>query len=342
MTKPRDPDAHASADPGASSSRASRRRLLDARPPRSEAEIGRTRELIAEGRQRWQWARRTRVWRTVSRFTQVGGGVLSAGMSYQALFAVFAGLWLGFSVLGIWLRGRTELLDTLVQQLNLLVPGLIGDDGSSLVSLHSLLNAPAVSIGSVVAGASLAFVAVLWFTGTRRAIRIIFGLEVKEYRNWFLLKMRDLVLAVCFSLAILVSAGLTVVSSNLFDVLLDWLAWDPDSWIVGGLGTFARYAAMYVFDAVVLMAMFRFLAEIRVPRAHLLIGCALGAGVTFLLKIAGAAALGGASSNPLLASFAVFVGLLLWFNFICRALLLTASWIATGEDAELGRPEAPV
>lgn len=321
-------------------SRAARRRALDARPPHEpHEENGRARELLAEGRQKWQWARRTRVWRTISRFTQVGGGVLSAGMSYQALFAVFAGLWLGFSVLGIWLRGRDELLDTLVDQINLFVPGLIGEGEGSLVSVDILLNAPGVSLGSVLAGASLAFVAVLWFTGTRRAIRITFGLEVKEYRNWLLLKLRDVVLAVCFSLAIIVSAGLTVISSNLFDHLLGWLGWDPDSWIAGGLGTLARYAAMYAFDGIVLMAVFRYLAEIRVPRLHLVVGCALGAGATFLLKIAGAALLGGATNNPLLAPFAVLVGLLLWFNLICRSLLLTAAWIATGEDKELGQVE---
>lgn len=348
MRTPRDAAAHLRGGLGASSSHARsgsrdspNRRKLDARPPRSEAELRRARELFAEGKQRWQWARRTRAWRTVSRFTQVGGGVLAAGMSYQALFAVFAGLWLVFSGLGIWLRNRPELLDTLVNQINVLVPGLIGNGPDSLVSVPSLVNAPAVSIGSAIAGVSLAFIAVLWFTGTRRAIRIIFELEVKDYRNWFLLKLRDVVLAVCFMLAILVSAGLTVVSSNLFDTLIDWIGWDHDSWIVGGLGTFARYAAVYVFDALVLMAIFRFLAEIRVPRTHLITGCAIGAGASFLLKIAGAALLDGATSNPLLASFAVFVGLLLWFNFLCRALLLTACWIATGEDPELGQPFEP-
>lgn len=321
MTTPR--ESAAAAAPGASSSEDS----------------GRTRVVIESGKQKWAWARRTRIWRTVSRFTQVGGGVLSAGMSYQALFAVFAGLWLGFSALGIWLRGRDELLETLVSQINMLVPGLIGDSDSSLVSVRSLLSAPGVSLGSVLAGASLAFVAVLWFTGTRRAIRITFGLEVKEYRNWFLLKFRDLVLAVCFSLAILVSSALTLVSTNVFDAVLDWFGWGHDSWIVGGLGTFARYAAMYVFDVIVLMAMFRYLAEIRVPRVHLLVGCGVGAAATFLLKIAGAALLNGVTSNPLLAPFAVLVGLLLWFNFVCRVLLLTASWIATGENEELGLPE---
>ena len=42
--------------------------------------------------------------------------------------------------------------------------------------------------------------------------------------------------------------------------------------------------------------------------------------------------------NPLLDSFALFIGVLLWFNFVCRVLLLTAAWIATGVDSRLGLP----
>ena len=44
----------------------------------------------------------------------------------------------------------------------------------------------------------------------------------------------------------------------------------------------------------------------------------------------GSALLGGASNNPLLASFAVIIGLLIWFNFICQVILIAASWIAVG------------
>lgn len=50
----------------------------------------------------------------------------------------------------------------------------------------------------------------------------------------------------------------------------------------------------------------------------------------------GVALFGGTVGNPLLASFALLVGVLIWFNFICRVLFLTASWIATGSNSELG------
>nr|WP_255529504.1 YhjD/YihY/BrkB family envelope integrity protein [Leucobacter edaphi] len=266
---------------------------------------------------------------------------MSGGMSYQALFAVFAALWVGFGLFGIVLRSRPELLDSLVNLINVSVPGLLAVNGQQgAVSLSLLLRNQALTWTSVAAGIALLGVALNWFTGTRRSIRIIFGLEVKQYRNFLLLKLRDLILALGFGIAIVVSAALTVLSSNFTQGVADWMGVDPSSWFLGGLGTFARYGAMYVFDVLVLIAMHRILAEVNVPKWPLITGCSLGGLVLLGLKILGAELLVGATSNPLLATFAVLVGLLLWFNFVCRTLLLTACWIATGMDRELGLPAA--
>jgi membrane protein len=91
---------------------------------------------------------------------------------------------------------------------------------------------------------------------------------------------------------------------------------------------------MFVLDAVVLAALFRLLAAIRIPRRRLLAGALLGAIGLGVLKTLGSALLGGATNNPLIASFAVLAGLLLFFNLVCQVILIAASWIATGlEDA---------
>lgn len=262
--------------------------------------------------------------------------MLTAGMSYQALFAVFAGLWVGFGVFGIVLASRPELLHTLVEQINTFVPGLIGPDG--LVHTSLLLETRVLSWTSAIAAGSLIWVMMNWFTGTRRAIRIIFGLEVKQYRNAVLLKLRDLSLAIVFALALVVSAALTLFSSTLTNVVLEWLGWSADSWLLGTIGTLVRYGALYAFDVAVLIAIHRLLAEVRVPWMPLLAGSALGAAALLMLKILGSVLLGGASRNPLLASFALIIGLLIWFNFICRVLLLTAAWIEAGLDKSVGLP----
>ncbi|WP_053387200.1 YihY/virulence factor BrkB family protein [Leucobacter japonicus] len=302
---------------------------------RVSAAVGRGRRQWSA---RWGWVQRLRPVRTYLHFSDVGGVVLSGGMSYQALFAVFAALWLGFGVFGITLRSRPELLDSVIEQINLFIPGLVGEDGVGVVPITELMSARTLDWASAIAGAVLLWVALNWFTGTRRSIRIIFGLEVRQYRNPVLLKLRDFVLAIIFFLAILVSAALAVLSSNLADQFFTWIGAGADNWLLGTLGTLARFGAVYVFDVILLLAMHRYLAEVRVPRWRLIAGCALGALVLLALKIVGGVAIGGTTSNPLLATFAVFVGLLIWFNLICRTLLLTSSWIATGLDHELGLP----
>ncbi|MGK0714874.1 YihY/virulence factor BrkB family protein [Leucobacter sp. W1153] len=288
-------------------------------------------------RQWWSRVRKLRPMRAFFHFIDVGGNVLSAGMSYQAVFAVFAALWVGFGVLGVWLRSRTELLASLIEQINLLVPGLLGEDG--LVSVSALLSERSFDWTSIAAGVALLWVTITWFTGTRRSIRIIFGLDVREYRGAFILKVRDLILALLFFAALLVSAALTVFSSNITEWLLSMFDISPDNWLVGGFGMTARYALLYVFDVAVLLGIHFFLAEVRVGRWHMFWGCALGGVVLLGLKVLGTWLLTGVSSNPLLASFAVLIGLLVWFNLVCRTLLLTASWIVTGVDRELGTLE---
>src|SRR5690606_2525726 len=86
-------------------------------------------DTVERGKGFWEWAQRTRPYRAYSRFIDVGGAVLTGGMSYQALFAVFAGLWLGFGLFGILLRSEPELFHSLINQINGFVPGLLAVDG---------------------------------------------------------------------------------------------------------------------------------------------------------------------------------------------------------------------
>lgn len=288
----------------------------------------------------WRWLLASRPLRSYSHFVNNGGGVLAAGMSYQALFAVFAGLWVGFGVFSIWLRGRDDLVITLSEQINQFVPGLIGD-AAGQVSIAELLATRSLDWTSVFAAAALVWVALIWFTGTRRAIRIIFGLEVTEYRNPVLLKLRDLALAVAFLVTLLAGAALTVASSHLVDEVVGWIGADPENWLLSGLGMLARYAATFAFDVLVLLAIHVWLAEIRIPLWSMMSGCVLGGLVLFGLKIAASSIFEGATNNPLLVPFTVLIGLLIWFNLVCRTLLLTASWIAAGQDRTLGLSIAP-
>ncbi len=85
----------------------------------------------------------------------------------------------------------------------------------------------------------------------------------------------------------------------------------------------------FVVDAGIFVLVVVVLANQSPPRRDLLAGAviaALGIGVVRFLGTSVVA--GAASRNPLLASFAVVVTLLIWVNLIARIMLLAAAWTA--------------
>jgi len=64
-----------------------------------------------------------------------------------------------------------------------------------------------------------------------------------------------------------------------------------------------------------------------------------GVGTT-VLQFFSTELLARSGNNPVLASFAIIIGLLIWFNLVSQVYLVSASWAAIREaDAESG--EAP-
>jgi len=69
------------------------------------------------------------------------------------------------------------------------------------------------------------------------------------------------------------------------------------------------------------------LAGVYIPIRFLAQGALIGSAALGVLKILGTALLGGATNNPLLAGFAVIIGLLIWFTLICQVILIAACWV---------------
>lgn len=268
-----------------------------------------------------------RVWQ---QFSERNGPLLAGGLSYQALFAVFAAVWVGFAVGGLVLRGNTELSDAFFGLLATSVPGLIAWEGSEgIIRPEQLLELQVLGITGIIAAGALAFTAIGLLSSTRDAVRTIFDLPGQRL-NVVLLKLKDAGLAVAFGLALLVSAALSVFSTQALDTLLGWLGVHGESTAATIVGRTVGLAIMLVLDTAVLAGMYRVLSGLTIPLRRLVAGSLLGAIGLGVLKVLGTALLGGASRNPLLASFAILIGLLIWFNLVFLVTLVTASWIAVG------------
>jgi len=267
----------------------------------------------------------------VQHYSGKRGPILASGLAFQAVFAVFAALWIGFAVAGLVISTniglRTSLIDVLAQT----VPGLIStDDQTGILDPETLLTASvgAFSWQGAIAAVVLLLAALNWLASAREATRSIFDLPLLE-QNVLLLKLKDLGLAVGFGALLLTSAVLSVVSTLAFDTVLEWIG-IRDSTTSSIVGRVITLGVMFLLDAVVLAALYRVLAGVRIPLARLRQGALIGAVALGVLKVLGNGLLGGASNNPLIASFAVFIGLLIWFNLVCQVVLAAAAWVAVG------------
>lgn len=315
-------DAHAVRDGrGVATAPSAKPDVAEAKPPTG---IGKLIARIAQ----------TRAARAFQHYTSEGGGLLAAGMSYNAIFATFASIWVAFSVAGFVIADNPTLRGALFRAINDQVPGLIGGDGAALNG-DDLLSTGALSWTAAIALVGLILTALGFLASMRDSVRRIFGLP-PDTTFIVLQKLRDLGLALGFGVLILLSAVLSVVSNATLEALFGIFGLAESVLAAVAVKT-AGYLLVFAVDFVTVAGAYRMLSAIPIPRKRLFAGAAIGAAGVGVLKAAFALGLiGGAGSNPLLAGFAVLIGLLIFFNFLCQVLLIAAAWIAVGmSDARI-------
>ncbi|KRE26354.1 hypothetical protein ASG80_04055 [Agromyces sp. Soil535] len=268
-----------------------------------------------------------RVWRY---FLIRNGFLLSSGMSYQALFAIFAAVYVVFAVAGIWLTSNTQTLNAFVTLLNTYAPGLIGDDG--IIATEDLIEIASSStslfgLTGAVALAGLIWTAIGWVTYSRLAVRSIFGLP-KDAHAYVLLKARDFLAALVFGTALVIAAVLSVATTSFIGWLTALIGLGTESGWSSFLVQAGGFGVIFAIDTLALAVLFRFLSGATMPWRRMWIGSLLGSAALTVLQLVSGFLVSRVSTNPLLATFTVFIGLLLWFRLTSIVILVAASWIA--------------
>ena len=166
-----------------------------------------------------------------------------------------------------------------------------------------------------------------WISVWRESLRTIWQSGTDE-RNLVVNRVRDLGVLCLLGLVLLVSVMLSSASSSATHAVLGWLGIAD----VDGAGTVLRLITLSVAVAangLIFMVLFTTLAGTKASWRHLVRGCLFGAVGFEILKIVGALLVGHTVHNPVYASFAVIVGLLVWINLASRFILFTAAWTAT-------------
>jgi membrane protein len=290
------------------------------------------------------WANRTKPVRVWNRYARARGPLLAQGLSYQAIFAVFAALWVTFAVAGFVVRGNEQLQNAIVDTLATAIPGLIGDgDSEGAITIDDLLSASILGWTGAIAAIGLVATALGWLASGRDAVRAIFGLA-SPTTNPVLLKLLDIATAIGLGAALLLSAGMSIASTTALSWIFGAVGVDNASTVALVVARVVGIGLTFVVDTLLLTLFYRVLSGIPIPVKLLAPGIAVGAAGFGVLKVAGSLLLGGATANPLLASFAVILGLLIWFNLMCQVILVAASWIAeSASDAgvDLAKRAAP-
>jgi membrane protein len=269
------------------------------------------------------------------RYADARGNILAAGMGYFAFFSIFPAAALAFSVFGFVLRGHPDLLSSIFDQLGTYLPGLVRDaqhpDGLIPTEAPAAVS---LTITGVIAFVTLVLAGLGWLGAVREGIRAVFG--ARGSGGSLITNMaRDL--GVLFTLGL--GIALVAVLTSVVGAAAGWIAQSAgmagDGWVL----ILATFPVSVLADTALMILLLRVVSGVSVPWRELFRGAFAG-GVGFsLLKISAAVLLPRLTTNPLFASFAIVVGLLIWLNLIARLTLMSAAWAANDVDESL--PDLP-
>ncbi|MEJ3403337.1 YihY/virulence factor BrkB family protein [Rathayibacter sp. YIM 133350] len=284
-----------------------------------------------------QWVLSTKPARAFLRYQEHHGPMLADSVTYRTLFSIFAGVFLGFAIAGLWLAGNQDAMDALVATLGTAIPGLVGDGG--LIDPDDLVQPLTLSLAGAFALVGLIGAAIGAIRSLRIALRTVS--DESDDKTFFLwLTLRDLGLALGFGLALAAAAAVTFLSTTALNVVFDWLGLSTRSWMYQGGSQAISILVIFAIDTAVVAVMFRLLSGLKPNARSLWSGAIIGGVGLTVLQVLSSLFVGGAKSNPLLASFGSLIALLLWINFSAQVILIAFSYIVTGVEEQTDRVKA--
>ena len=285
------------------------------------------------------WLLRWRLVRAVLRYAGRRGPVLADAVTYRALFSVFAAVLLGFSVAGLVLSGDDAAWDAVVGAIDAAVPGLIATDGGEgIIDLADIPTPTGLSIAGIVSVVGLILSGLGAIGSLRIAIRSVAG-TVHADVAWYRVILRNVLLALIIAGTFVAAAALTFASQLVVTGLAELFGLPGSSSAVLWTVRVLSLVVVLALNAVLVAAAFLMLSGVRASARSLWTGALLGGIALLLLQELSGLFVGGARSNPLLASFASLLALLLWLNLSTQVILIASSFITLSAKEEHDRVE---
>lgn len=266
-----------------------------------------------------------RVWKL---YSTRHGPLMAAGSSYNMFFSIAALLVAGFSIFGIVAAGNQALQDMVVRSVAESTPGLI-DTGSGGLATQEQLFASGSGYGwaLVISTAAMLLTSLRWIASLREGMRGVFALPPLQ-GNLLLIKLKDLGTLLILGITLVVTSVVAAVSNTALGAVLDFLA--IESAIAAFFTRAAGVLVMLLLDMLVAVVLFRAASGIRMPRSVLFQAALIAGAGSTLLRMFSSTLLGNVGNNPLLAPFAVILGLFVWFFLLSQVYLMATAWGAVG------------
>lgn len=257
----------------------------------------------------------------------VKGSQQAGAVTYFAFLSVFPVLALAFFLIGYVSQVYPQAERDLVEAIEVVLPGILGT-GEGELSLVDIQSA-AGTVG-LLGLAGVLYSGLGWLSGMRDALAEVFELPVKGQPNFVIGKLRDLVALFVIGTILILSVTISGFVSSFSEEVLDLLelseALSPGlqllTWVLG-----------LAANAVLFFAMFRMLADPRMPRRSLWAGAVLGAAGFEILKRLSGLLLGFTKEQPGFQAFGIALILVVWINYFSRVVLYAAAWAHTSRAA---------
>ncbi|WP_334171317.1 YihY/virulence factor BrkB family protein [Sinomonas sp.] len=267
--------------------------------------------------------------RTMQLYGLRHGPLMSAGIGFNMFFSILGLLATGFSIAGLVLAGQPELVNKTVQLVAQSAPGLLkvnGHDG--VADPNALLNPSGLGLTAIIGAIVTIFTSLGWISSVRDGLRGVLA-EPPLQINAVLQRLHDAGTLLILGVALVVTSGVSILFTGAVGFIADLLHLDraivaPVSWIIGILVPLLLNWATAVI-------MFRLAAGLRLARRAWLEATIIAGVGTTILQLFSSQLLARAGANPLLASFAIIIGLLIWFNLVSQVYLVSGSWAAIRE-----------
>ncbi|RLK49689.1 YihY/virulence factor BrkB family protein [Microbacterium telephonicum] len=280
------------------------------------------------------WALERRPVRAFLRYSERSGAQLADSVTYRALFSIFAGVLLGFSIAALWLSGNPDAWQSLLDAVNRAIPGLVGEDG--LIKTDAIEAPAGLSVAGVIAVIGLVGAAIGAIGSLRAAMHAIADKPTGDLAFYWVM-LRNLAIAIGAAAALGASAVITALGTAGIGIVGGWFGIAGDDPLLAFGGRALALLVTFALDTIAIALLFLLLSGVRGAGRDLWPGAVYGGiGLTVLQTLSGLF-VGGATSNPLLASFASLIALLLWVNLSVQVILLATSYIVENVEERADR-----